>query len=391
MRKELRLQAGVKRIRGWAVWLAAGATLGAAGCAAWRPASDPDLPPAAVVAQAPRVAPQAPALSAPMPPAVSLSIHGPPPRTPAEEPVPRPSAPPGDTTATLSSGSAAGLSFRSVLAVQTVLDRYGFSCGCLDGCFGPRTREALRWWQAGRGLPATGELDPATLRELGSMEDAITTYLVTQEDILSLAPVPATWEGKAAAQRLGYETVLEAVAEKFHASEAAIRRLNPDVPWPNPPAGTAVSAPNPFPSRVRPAESLTVDLSRKTVRALDANGRVIALFPCSVGTRVEERPTGEVTVVKCAANPEYLFDPALFADEPDAAHVGRKLLIPAGPNNPVGTAWIGLSLPGYGIHGTPRPEDVGKTESHGCFRLANWNAERLLRMVRVGMPVRIER
>jgi len=223
------------------------------------------------------------------------------------------------------------------------------------------------------------------------MEDAITTYLVTQEDILSLAPVPATWEGKAAAQRLGYETVLEAVAEKFHASEAAIRRLNPDVPWPNPPAGTAVSAPNPFPSRVRPAESLTVDLSRKTVRALDANGRVIALFPCSVGTRVEERPTGEVTVVKCAANPEYLFDPALFADEPDAAHVGRKLLIPAGPNNPVGTAWIGLSLPGYGIHGTPRPEDVGKTESHGCFRLANWNAERLLRMVRVGMPVRIER
>ena len=89
-------------------------------------------------------------------------------------------------------------------------------------------------------------------------------------------------------------------------------------------------------------------------------------------------------------NPDYTFDPALFPESTEARGLDRKLSIPPGPNNPVGVAWIGLDLPGYGIHGTPNPEHVGRTESHGCFRLANWDARTLLSLVWVGMPVTVE-
>jgi hypothetical protein len=80
----------------------------------------------------------------------------------------------------------------------------------------------------------------------------------------------------------------------------------------------------------------------------------------------------------------------VFPESPESRTVGRKLRIPPGPNNPVGVAWIGLNRTGYGIHGTPKPEEVGRTESHGCFRLANWNAELLRRMAWPGLPVRVE-
>jgi lipoprotein-anchoring transpeptidase ErfK/SrfK len=120
------------------------------------------------------------------------------------------------------------------------------------------------------------------------------------------------------------------------------------------------------------------------------NTNLIAHFPCSIASKVEKRPVGALHVANAAANPTYLFDPKVFSESAEAKKIGRKLTIPAGPNNPVGTAWIGLSRPGYGIHGTPKPEQVGRTESHGCFRLANWNAEHLLQMSWAGMPVYIE-
>jgi lipoprotein-anchoring transpeptidase ErfK/SrfK len=100
----------------------------------------------------------------------------------------------------------------------------------------------------------------------------------------------------------------------------------------------------------------------------------------------DKRPVGELHVESIAPNPNYTFDP----DTLEARELKTKLILPPGPNNPVGVAWIGLDKPGYGIHGTPNPEQVGRTESHGCFRLANWNAECLVRMATVGMPVRVE-
>jgi lipoprotein-anchoring transpeptidase ErfK/SrfK len=83
-------------------------------------------------------------------------------------------------------------------------------------------------------------------------------------------------------------------------------------------------------------------------------------------------------------------DPELFPESAELQAIGHKLILQPGPNNPVGVAWIGLDKTGYGIHGTPIPEQVGRTESHGCFRLANWDAEYLMRLVWVGMPVLVE-
>ena len=285
---------------------------------------------------------------------------------------------------------APATSFKTVLAVQVFLDRQNLSCGCIDGVYGSRTRIALKAWQQNQGLKASGEINEAVLQAVGNMNDSLTTHEVTPEEVAALTAVPDSWAQKSRLPRLGYQTVLETVAEKFHASEGAIRRLNPDAAWPDPPAGARLVVPNPLPSPEVKAARLAIQIRKKTVLAYDAAGRVVGVFPCSIAAKVEKRPTGELKVVNCAPNPDYTYDPAIFAEDQESKHIPNKLLIPPGPNNPVGVAWIGLSLPGYGMHGTPKPEDIGKTESHGCFRLANWNAERLLHMIRIGMPVAMD-
>ena len=128
----------------------------------------------------------------------------------------------------------------------------------------------------------------------------------------------------------------------------------------------------------------------RTLEAWDAQSNLLAHFPCSIAAKVDKRPVGELHVAVIAPNPNYTFNPEVFPESSEAQALGRKLILPPGPNNPVGVAWIGLDRPGYGIHGTPSPEQVGRTESHGCFRLANWNAAYLLQLAWVGLPVRVE-
>lgn len=276
------------------------------------------------------------------------------------------------------------------MAIQTLLDRQNFSCNCADGVIGRKTRQAFRAWQGVNGLPVTGKPDERTLHLLGPPDTAFTTHTVTAEEVAALTPVPKTWWGKSQATQLGYETILETVAEEYHSSEEAIRKLNPDAPWPNPAAGTTLVVPNPRPFKTSAAVALTIVLGEKLIRAVDASGKLIAQFPCSIAKDKKKLPAGDLTIVNCASDPTYVLNPAVFMEDKEVQALGKRLIIPAGPNNPVGVAWITLSLPGYGIHGTPRPEDIGKTGSHGCFRLANWNAEKLLRMIRIGMPVLVE-
>jgi lipoprotein-anchoring transpeptidase ErfK/SrfK len=278
----------------------------------------------------------------------------------------------------------------SLVAIQAALDRLNFSPNCIDGTDGPQTRLAIEAWQIRQGVTPTGVLSPEQARQLVGETPPLTTRTVTAEDLASLGPTPSSWTGKASLERLAYGTLLEALAESAHARESLLRKLNPDLAWPNPPAGAAVRVPrseDEMPQRT--AARLTVSLRHKHIRAFDREGRLIAHFPCSIAAKVEKRPRGEARVTTAADGPNYTFDPALFSEDPAAAGIGRRLIIPPGPNNPVGVAWIGLNLPGYGIHGTPKPEEIGKTESHGCFRLANWNARRLLKLVEPGTPVEI--
>jgi len=131
-------------------------------------------------------------------------------------------------------------------------------------------------------------------------------------------------------------------------------------------------------------------LAEKILERFDANTNLLAHFPCSIAHSVSKRPVGGLRVAILAPDPNYTFDPEIFPESAEARQLKTKLVLPPGPNNPVGVAWIGLDRPRYGIHGTPNPEQVGRTESHGCFRLANWNAEFLLKLVTVGTPVIVE-
>ena len=269
--------------------------------------------------------------------------------------------------------------------------RRGISSGSLDGLMGPQTRAAFCAFQQMEGLPVTGELDPTTLEHLQLTAPPYATYTVTSNDMARLQPLSASWLGKSQQSALEYETILELVAERSHAHPKLIRRLNPYTDWTNVVAGTALQVPDAAcPEANTKAAVAIISLSGKTLRAFDANTNLLVHFPCSIAQRVEKRPVGELHVAAIAPNPNYTFDPDVFPESAEARELKTKLILPPGPNNPVGVAWISLDKPGYGIHGTPSPEQVGRTESHGCFRLANWNAEYLIKLVWVGMPVYVE-
>lgn len=278
-----------------------------------------------------------------------------------------------------------------VLEAQIFLARRGLSPGPIDGLNGPQTRAALRAFQEQYQLPATGELEETTRLSMRLTEAPLTNYVVTAHDLARLRPVPATWLGKSQAEGLEYETVLELVAEQGWAYQSFIRRLNPQHDWSAITAGTSVRLPRvERPQFSGKAARVKIFLESRTLQAFDQEGRLLAHFPCSVAVRVDKRPIGELRVSVLAPDPDYTFDPELFPESEEGRQLGRKLRIPPGPNNPVGVAWLGLNLPGYGIHGTPHPERVGRAESLGCFRLANWNARILLDLAWVGLPVIIE-
>jgi peptidoglycan hydrolase-like protein with peptidoglycan-binding domain len=281
-------------------------------------------------------------------------------------------------------------SVQNTLDAQIALARKGISVGTIDGVPGENMKRALLAYQIHHNLSVSGDLDEETKKALTVEEPLYIQYMVSEDDLNRLVPVPSTWLGKSEAARLDYETILELVAEKGRSSQTFIRKINPQINWTNITAGTLVKIPRIDPPRPARAAFARVHLYSKTINVFGKSTNLIAHFPCSIAANKEKRPVGQLFVEKAALNPTYLFSPEVFSESAEAKKIGRKLNIPAGPNNPVGTAWIGLSRPGYGIHGTPKPEQIGRTESHGCFRLANWNAEHLLQMSWAGMPVYIE-
>lgn len=310
-------------------------------------------------------------------------------QAPATNPVP---AQPADTPAPAPKPEPRVVrQVRTTLDAQIALARIGISVGPIDGAAGNNMRRALLAWQIHNGLPVSGELDAESRAALKVEEPLLVSYTVTDQDLKRLMKVPATWLGKSEADRLDYESILELVSEKGRSSVDFVRKLNPAVNWTNVTAGTQIKIPRIDPPSAREkAAFVWVHLYSKTLDVFGQRTNLLAHFPCSIAAKVEKRPVGRLHVAKAAANPNYLFDPEVFSESAEARKIGHKLVIPPGPNNPVGTAWIGLDRPGYGIHGTPKPEQVGRTESHGCFRLANWNAEHLLQLSWVGMPVIVE-
>ncbi|MDB6127877.1 MAG: murein L,D-transpeptidase [Verrucomicrobia bacterium] len=278
-----------------------------------------------------------------------------------------------------------------MLETQVELHRRGFSCGSIDGVGGSQTAAALAAFQRWVGIRETGALDDATRSRLGLTAPALDTYALTANDIASLHHVPGTWLEKSALSALGYSTALELVAERFHAHPNLIRKLNPGVDWDSILLGARIVVPAADRVVVNgTAAQVVINLGAHQLEVFDDTSRVIAHFPVSIAHMAEKRPVGQLQVTVIIPNPNYTFDPEVFPESAEAKALLRKLTIPPGPNNPVGLVWIGLNLPGYGIHGTPGPEKIGHTESHGCFRLANWDALTLASLEKVGLPVLVE-
>ncbi len=278
------------------------------------------------------------------------------------------------------------------LEVQVELTRRGFSGGPIDGLPGPQSTAALRAFQRREGLADTGALDAATQAVLNLDAPALIWASLGSEDLTGLRPIPEGWTAKAEASGLPHASALELAAERFRAGERFLRRLNPGLDWETMIPETLFVAPAAeFVPRPGIAARLVIRLAAREFEVVDAAERVIAHFPVSIARRVDKRPVGELAVRVVVANPDYTFDPSLYPDTPEAREApSRRLILPPGPNNPVGVAWIGLDRSGYGIHGTPEPANVGRTESLGCFRLANWDARTLLGLAWVGLPVRVE-
>lgn len=277
------------------------------------------------------------------------------------------------------------------LEAQIELHRRGFSCGSIDGVPGPQTAAALRAFQRQAELEPTGVLDAVTREHLLLTAPALATHVYTVVEAASLRPVPETWLGKSESDRLGHASALELIAERHRASPNFLQRQNPGVDWTGLWPGAAVRVPNVGPVQLAGyATQIHVRLAERELTVTGGDGRLLAHFPVSIARAVEKRPVGELHVAVVVPGPNYTFDPDVFPESAEGRELGRRLIVPPGPNNPVGIAWIGLDRPGYGIHGTPDPEKVGRTESHGCFRLANWDAETLLRVAWVGLPVWVE-
>lgn len=303
-----------------------------------------------------------------------------------EQPAVASEAPAEESGATFEPRSPANL-----LEAQIELHRRGFSCGSIDGVRGTQTAAALRAFQRSQQLKETGELDKLTREALQLTEEPLGEHTLTAEELSSLHAVPDTWVGKSELERLGYATALEIVAERHRSNPKLIRQLNPDVNWDDLLPGAVLKVPNIGTVLLEGrAALLHVRLAERELEVTDPDGKLIAHFPVSIAKMVEKRPVGQLTIKVIIPDPNYTFDPAVFPESAEAQTLDHKLILSPGPNNPVGVAWIGLDRPGYGIHGTPEPEKVGRTESHGCFRLANWDARTLLALVEVGLPVLVE-
>jgi lipoprotein-anchoring transpeptidase ErfK/SrfK len=280
----------------------------------------------------------------------------------------------------------------SVIRAEVLLARARFSPGVADGQYGTNFKHAIAAYQSAHDLPGNGTMTTATwqalLSEPGAGPQAVRGYVITPADIAGpFAPDVGEDFVKLAAQPSGplFANPVEALAERFHMSQDLLRALNPGVTFTTPGAHIIVVDDAPPDFVKGDVARIDVTKSDASARAYNDAGKLIAFYPATVGSTERPSPSGTHKVVGVAWNPDYTYDPTKLHWGPRAA---GKLVIKPGPNNPVGMVWIDLNAPGYGVHGTPDPDKIGKTASHGCVRLTNWDAVALAHGVKPGVVVR---
>jgi lipoprotein-anchoring transpeptidase ErfK/SrfK len=272
-----------------------------------------------------------------------------------------------------------------VAGIQVLMDRTGASPGVIDGKFGSNVDKAFDAYReiTGTNLKPTDSAGiKAALAASGG--DPFTTYTITAADAAGpfVAAVPEDYSAKARLDNLSYTSVSEKLAEKFHMDEGYLKALNPDANFSRP--GTIIRVANVGAPVTKKVKRIVADKGRKQVRAYDEEGELVAAYPATIGSTETPSPTGTHAVSRVAFNPNYTYNPKVNFKQ---GNNNKILTIPPGPNGPVGSIWIALDKPTYGIHGTPDPSKIGKTESHGCVRLTNWDAQELAKLVSVGVMV----
>ncbi|WP_183938642.1 L,D-transpeptidase family protein [Rhizobium paranaense] len=270
----------------------------------------------------------------------------------------------------------------SIIRLQVLLDRAGASPGVIDGFYGDNVSKAIAGFEALNRLPADGKLDPDVVARLESDAPITQTYRVTPEDAEGLVDhIPDDYGEKAKMKSMGYTSVAERLSERFHMATGLLNKLNPGSDFAPGRTVLVVSPGSPKEGRVKRIE---INKGTGQVMAYDRNDALLVVYPATIGSEDNPSPSGTHKVKGVARMPIYRYDPKLNFKQGKNKKV---LIIPKGPNGPVGSVWIDLDKPTYGIHGTPDPELIDKGQSHGCVRLTNWDAEELAGMVRPGVVV----
>jgi lipoprotein-anchoring transpeptidase ErfK/SrfK len=259
--------------------------------------------------------------------------------------------------------------------LQALLNWNHSGVGAVDGYWGKNTRKAMQAFQKAQGLPVTEAVNEETWKALTknstlTSQPVLVSYQLTDADVnVKTTQIPASAEAKAKLDGMYYESVLEALGEKFHISRDYLKSLNPNASFKS---GETIIVYNPGNPNTTPVSRVVADKDAQTLYAYDDSDNLVASYPTTVGSTATPSPTGTHKVKVKIHEPNYTYT----SDD------GKKSIIPPGPNNPVGVVWIGLSKPSYGIHGSPDPERISRQASAGCVRLTNWDALSLLGVIK---------
>ena len=264
--------------------------------------------------------------------------------------------------------------------LQALLNWNHSGVGAVDGYWGKNTRKAMQAFQKAQGLPVTEAVNEETWQALTknstlTSQPVLVSYQLTDADVnVKTTQIPASAEAKAKLDGMYYESVLEALGEKFHISRDYLKSLNPNASFKS---GETIIVYNPGNPNTTPVSRVVADKDTQTLYAYDDSDNLVASYPTTVGSTATPSPTGTHKVKVKIHEPNYTY----------TSDNGKKSIIPPGPNNPVGVVWIGLSKPSYGIHGSPDPERISRQASAGCIRLTNWDALALLGVIQDGATV----